>query len=228
MTISGKHTYLVENMVALKAVINVSLYVALGDSITAGYGVDSPFSFPNVYGTYFRRHDKDLKVLNLGINGLTTSGLLNLMKSNRNFRYYVSQASLITLTIGSNDLLRLIGRSQQKINSSQIPLIYANMTKTLELLGHEIRVLSPNATVKVATLYCPLTPWGPYAQYYSLAQGMIDNSNAIIVAWAKRYGFIVVYIDQEFKGKERLLTGQDQAHPNATGYQVIARAFARY
>jgi len=220
--------HILKHMGALKAVINVSLYVALGDSITAGYGVASPFSFPNVYGNYLGRHDKDLRILNLGINGLTTRGLLNLLKSNRGLRHSLSQASLITLTIGSNDLLRLMGNSHQSLNPAQIPLIYANMAKTLELVGQEIRLLSPNATVKVATLYNPLTEWGPYAHYYRLAQEMIDNSNAMIIRWAKGFGFVVVYVDREFKGKERLLTGQDQAHPNAVGYQVIAKAFSRY
>lgn len=204
----------------------MSLYVALGDSLTAGYGVASPFSFPNIYANYLRRHDKNLCVLNLGINGLTTKGLLQLLKSNPYVRQSVANAALITLTIGSNDLLRLLMNSQQRFNTAQLPLILANLSKTLELIGHEIRTLNPKATVKVATLYNPLTATSPYAQYYGLVQEIITRANAIIITWARCFGVVVIDLEREFRGKEGLLNGQDQAHPNAEGYQVIAKAFA--
>jgi len=205
----------------------MKLYLALGDSITAGYGVESPFSFPNVYANFLRRHNPDLSMLNLGVNGLTTSGLLNLLKTNRVFRHSVSQASLITLTIGSNDLLRLIGNSNHPIKTSQLPIIRGNMSKTLVQIGQEVRHLNPLATVKVATLYNPL-PAGPYIHYYAQVQGIIDNTNAMYIMWAKRYGFVVVNLDREIKGKESLFIGEDHAHPNAAGYRIIAKAFARY
>lgn len=205
----------------------MKLYLALGDSITAGYGVASPFSFPNVYADFLRRHNPDLCILNLGVNGLTTSGLLNLLKTNRSLRHSISQAFLITLTIGSNDLLRLIGHPNQPIKTFQLPIIQGNMSKKLMQIGHEIRLLNPMATVKVATLYNPL-PAGPYAHYYAQVQGIIDNANAMIIMWARRYGFVVVNLDREIKGKESLFIGQDHAHPNAAGYQIIAKAFARY
>ena len=214
-------------MDALKAVIKVNLYLALGDSITTGYGVQNSFSFPKLYADFLRRHNPNLRMLNLGVNGLTTSGLLASLQHNHDLRHSVSQASLITLTIGSNDLLHLIGNPNQTINTSQLPIIFNNMSKTLAQVGEEVRRLNPIATVKVATLYNPL-PAGPYALYLALAQGVIDNANTIIVTWAKHYGFIVVYLDREFRGKERLLIGQDHVHPNATGYQVIAKAFVRY
>lgn len=214
-------------MVASKVVITL-LYVALGDSITAGYGVVGPFSFPNLYANFLRRHDKALHVLNLGVDGLTTSGLLNLIKLNQSIRHCIAQASLITLTIGSNDLLCLIDSSHQRLNQAQIPVIFENMNKTLGLVGQEIRLLNPKAIVKVATLYNPLTGSGPYANYYGLVQGMIDKANAIIIAWARSFGAVVVYLDREFKGKVPLLVSQDHAHPNVLGYEVIAKAFARY
>ena len=207
-------------------VMIMKLYLALGDSITAGYGVESPFSFSNVYASFLRRHNPDLSMLNFGINGLTTSGLLNLLKTNQRLRHSLAQAFLITLTIGSNDLLRLIGNPNQPIKTSQLPIIQGNMSKTLMQIGQEIRLLNPVATVKVATLYNPL-PAGPYAYYYAQVQGIIDNANAMIVMWARHYGFIVVNLDREIKGKESLFIGQDHAHPSAVGYQMIAKAFAR-
>ena len=200
--------------------------MALGDSITAGYGVESSFSFPSLYAAFLRRHNPDLHVLNCGVNGLTTSGLLNLLQTNNNLCHSVSQASLITLTIGSNDLLHFIEKPNQIMNTS-LKHTFNTMGQNLSKIGDVLRRLNPRATVKVATLYNPL-PAGPYVQYFEQAQGVLDNANTMIVTWAKRYGADPVYIDREFRGKERLLIGQDYAHPNATGYQEIAKAFARY
>lgn len=203
------------------------LYLALGDSITAGYGVRSPFSFPNVYACILIRCNPNLRFLNLGVNGLTTSGLLNLLKANPRMRSCLSQASLITLTIGSNDLLRLIRNPHQLIQPSLLPIILGNLNKNLLQIGAEIRLLNPTATVKVATIYNPL-PAGPYANYSSQVQGIIDNANGLIMMCARRYGFIVVNLDAEMKGKEALFIGRDYAHPSAAGYQMIANAFARH
>lgn len=207
--------------------IRVSLYLALGDSITAGYGVGSVFSFPTVYGNFLRAHNPDLSVHNRGVNGLTTQGLLKLLQFNRSLRHLVSLATLITITIGSNDLLYLIRNSNPSVNTSQLPIILANMGKTLAQAGEEIRRLNPRAIVKVATLYNPL-PAGPYTQYNVQVQGVIDAANAVVISWAKQYGFVVVYLDREVRGKERSLIGPDYGHPNAAGYRVIAKAFNRY
>jgi len=205
----------------------MKLYLALGDSITAGYGVDSPFSFPNIYANFLGRHNPDLHMLNMGVNGLTTSGFLKLLKTNQRLRQSVCQAFLITLTIGSNDLLRLIGNPNQPIKTSQLPILQGHMNKNLMQIGQEVRLLNPIATVKVATLYNPL-PAGPYAHYYAQVQGIIDHANAMIIMWAKRYGFVIVNLDREIKGKESLFIAKDYAHPNIAGYQMIAKAFARY
>ena len=217
--------YTVINMMMLKAVRGVSLYLALGDSITAGYGVDRLSSFPTVYGNFLTRHNPDLNVHNLGVNGLTTLGLVELLQFNNSLRHVVIQASLITITIGSNDLLRLMKDFNQPI--TQLPMILRNMGRNLAQVGKLVRRLNPRAIVKVATLYNPL-PAGPYAQYTVQVQRVIDTANALVIAWAKRYGFVVVELDREIIGKEPFLIGRDYVHPNVAGYLVIAKAFARY
>jgi lysophospholipase L1-like esterase len=205
----------------------MSIYLALGDSIAVGYGVDRQFSFPTVYGNFLRRHNLDLSVHNLGVNGLTTQGLVELLQCNSSLRHLVSQASLITITIGSNDLLRLIKDFNQPLNTAQLPMILGNMGRNLALIGELMRRLNPMAIVKVATLYNPL-PAGPYAQYTVPVQRVIDTANATVIASAKQYGFVVVDLKGEFRGKERFLIGPDYLHPSAAGYNVIAKAFARY
>jgi lysophospholipase L1-like esterase len=204
----------------------MSLYVALGDSITAGYGVGSLFAFPTVYGDFLRRHNPGLSVHNLGVNGLTTQGLLELLQYNRNARHLVSQASLITITIGSNDLLQFIRGSDQAMNTSQLPMILCKMGQILAKIGGLIRKLNPSAIVKVATLYNPL-PASPYVQYIGQVQEVLNTANIMIMTWAKQYGFVVVNLDREIRGRERSLIGPDYAHPNVAGYRAIAKASAR-
>lgn len=208
-------------------VIWLSDYLALGDSITAGYGVESLLSFPTIYAAFLRRHNPTLHMRNCGVNGLSTGGFLDLLRTNDNLRHSVSQASLITLTIGSNDLLHLIGKTKQTISTSELMHALNTMSNNFVQFGGELRRLNPSATVKVATLYNPL-PAGPYARYSEQVQGVLNNANAMIVSWARRYVSIPIYIDREFRGKEQLLIGRDYVHPNAAGYQVIAKAFAHY
>ena len=164
-------------------------------------------------------------MINLGVNGLTTEALLTSLRVNRDIRRLVSQASLITLTIGSNDLLRLIRTTNQPIDPSYVSLVLNKMSKNFAQIGEEVRRLNPRATVKVATLYNPL-PLGS-KPYFAQAQGVIDYANTIIVTGAKRYGFYVAFLDREIRGRERLLIGPDHVHPNSSGYLAIATAFAR-
>lgn len=202
----------------------VPIYLALGDSITAGYGVGGR-SFANRYYSYLRSFNPNLHYINCGINGLTSSGLAKLFLTNQNLMNIVNKAEVISITIGSNDLLRtsasILRGTQAEIFSS-----LASMEKSLDIIGSQIRYLNPRTLVKIGTIYNPL-PAGPYYQFSGAAQNFILQANKIIIHCAKRYGFIVVPIDKLFQGRERLVIGPDHIHPNLLGHQIIAAGFSR-
>jgi lysophospholipase L1-like esterase len=205
-----------------KKVLNY--YLALGDSITTGYGVGSR-NFALLYYSYLRTFNPKLCYKNWGMDGLTTEGLANLLLTNGNLINLITQAEVITITIGSNDLLRVAVSISRGIRSD----IFTTLTfmgKNLNLIGSQIRYLNPRAFVKVGTIYNPL-PAGPYSQYAGPAQALITQANKTIVHWAKQYRFNIVPIDKAFQGRERLVSGPDYLHPNLLGHQIIAAEFAR-
>ncbi|MBQ8941834.1 MAG: hypothetical protein IJ062_08350 [Firmicutes bacterium] len=75
-------------------------YIALGDSIAAGYGLKYPDT--QSYPALLANANK-LTYVNYGVNGLTTTQLIDAIESGQ---YDISGADVITVSIGSNDLMR--------------------------------------------------------------------------------------------------------------------------
>lgn len=200
-----------------------NLYLSLGDSITAGYGVGRKNSFAALYYHFLQAHFPDLRYLNLGINGLTTAKLAFLLNQ-RYLRALVKEASIITLTIGSADLLTL-GRAvlaRQQVNTASF---FAGIEINLEAIGWQIRTLNPVAPVKIANIYNPL-PAGPFTPYLLPAQNAIDRLNGCLLHGSNQFSFIVVPVNQCLNGLERLVIGPDHLHLNLLGQQIIAEQFA--
>ena len=75
------------------------IYVALGDSITTGYGLSdaSTESFPALVA-----EENTLALTNLAEDGATSADLLKVVQNNTAI---LSNADVITITIGGNDLM---------------------------------------------------------------------------------------------------------------------------
>lgn len=76
-------------------------YVALGDSIAVGYGLaENENSYVDLVG-----EELDAKTINLALSGMTGTELLERLSSGQ-YDEVLSEADLITVSIGSNDLLK--------------------------------------------------------------------------------------------------------------------------
>ncbi len=200
-----------------------SIYLALGDSITSGYGVGAKNSFPALYYTSLAQNFPGLVYANLGVNGLTSRSLAYMLRT-AGVRSLLFRSGIISITIASNDLLA-VGKGLLAGRPGNVEQSLVCLADQLQSVGTAIRSINAAALVKVATLYNPL-PAGPYQQYAASAQQVINQANWVIVHWAESFRFTVVPVGLAFKGKESLLIGPDYIHPNLAGHRLIGQLFA--
>lgn len=87
----------------------------LGDSLTAGYGLDEGQSFPSMLEQRFRDDGRNVRVLNAGVSGSTSaSGLSRLQWYSR------SNPDLLVLALGANDGLRGLSVEEMRANLAAI------------------------------------------------------------------------------------------------------------
>ena len=86
-----------------------------GNSLTAGYGLDTEESFPSLIQDKLDSLDLDYEVINAGLSGETTSGGKNRLEwvLNQNVDVFV-------LELGANDGLRGVPLSETKANLQEI------------------------------------------------------------------------------------------------------------
>lgn len=98
-------TYLISPLKVFAKTIQVKNYVAFGDSIPEGYGLEDT---NNGYVALVSE-ELDCNCENLAVSGMNSTEFLELLKGNT-YETKIKQADLITISIGSNDLL---GRIQE-------------------------------------------------------------------------------------------------------------------
>jgi lysophospholipase L1-like esterase len=194
---------------------NNTRYMALGDSLVAGYGA-VPATQGYVYLLYkegvFDRVTNTL-LSNAGVPGVTSRQVLE---------HQVPQAieafrpTVITLTVGGNDLLRILkGADAGQVLSE----FQANFTLILQSL----RTALPNARIVVSNLYTiPQIPG---------ADQVVPVFNQIVASVASAFNLPVADVYSAFQGRHGLLlierpgAAPDEVHPTNAGYHVMAQAF---
>ncbi len=105
--------------------------VAFGDSLTAGYNLDSTADFPSQLEAVLKKAGRDVRITNAGVSGDTTSGGV------ARFDWAVpQQVDAVILELGANDALRgvspKIARDNletliEKLKARRIPVLLAGM-----------------------------------------------------------------------------------------------------
>ncbi len=201
-------------------------YLALGDSLTAGYA-----AHPATQGFAYRLYQggaidniNHMLFCNIGVPGAKSEDVLF---------YQVPQTKLfltdtgetyrkvITLTVGGNDMLQVL---EGKDPTVVLTTFGGNLASILGSLVSKF----PDARIYVANQYDPMLPVPNEAVLVASLNQVITNVTQLFPA----DNVVLVDVFSAFQGKNGLLliekkgSDQFQVHPTDAGYRVMAQAFA--
>ncbi|WP_221567007.1 S-layer homology domain-containing protein [Alkalihalobacillus sp. TS-13] len=218
-------------------------YVALGDSLAVG--VTPTRSVGSSYSDFLAK--QLLQINHLGTYtkqyaapGYTSTQVLediqnDVRKKNMDgsedtegIQKHISEAEMITLNIGANDMLAVIDIDPHTGTISYDEEVFAQVLsdvgKNIVQIISLIKTLNPSADIYVMGYYNPF-PYLPDSEQPKVLIALEQLNNVINTA-ASSTGATYVPTAEAFNpnGKEYLSNPQD-IHPNETGYLVLANSF---
>ena len=173
--------------------------VFLGDSITAGFGLDEEAAFPSLIQIRVDEEKLPFTIVNAGFSGDTSSGGLSRM--NWLLR---NPVDVLVLELGGNDGLRGIDLSLTRSNLEGI------VEKTLERF--------PECRLVIAGMMVPPNLGHEYTQTF----------REIYPQLSEKYDADLIPFILEGVGGVRELNQPDGIHPTAEGHAIVAEIVWRY
>lgn len=198
------------------------VYIALGDSVTAGYGLAEPEddNCMTLFAALLESDGYTLDYLNAGYDGLTSAGLLaGLKKLNDDELSILRGADIITLNIGGNDLLgplktfildtgvnyaepqladlfKLLFFEFSEAQATLLEDTLEAFAKTFAEIVAFLGEMAPDAVLIIDTVYNPLPLEGLVVS--ESAEALIAALNVIITQTAEEAGAILADVGGAF------------------------------
>ena len=168
--------------------------VALGDSLTAGYGLSRKQAYPALIAEKMRSANYQFEVINAGWSGDTTAGGLRRLPPLLRGR----RIDLLILALGINDAFRGVPIEQMQSN--------------LQAIIDQTRARHPNVSIIIAGMQLPLAPSDGYVRAFGEMFGILAEKN---------HAGLIPYL-LEGVGGDPELNQPDRVHPNAAGQRILA------
>lgn len=166
----------------------------LGTSLTAGYGLSQSQAFPAVIGRMADSAGKPITVVNAGISGETSAGLLGRIDWAMR-----TKADIIFIETGANDGLRAF----------PVPAVRSNLSKIVR----RVKEKQPGAQIILVPMQMPPNLGFTYSRDFRNMYAEVAEEERVILA-----PFLL-----EGVGGSADLNQDDGIHPNARGAEILAQ-----
>jgi lysophospholipase L1-like esterase len=198
-----------------------ALLVALGDSIALGIGDEEGGGFvERLRDGLEALQESPVHVTNLAVNGFRSDQLLDLLERRENARQAVAEASVIAVSIGGNDLARVIKKHALDLTMDRFDESRARFAEHLAEIVDMLTSGNESADIYLLGLFNPLSAW--FSDIPELAD-IFDGWNRTIRETAEAHERVYyVPVDDLFAGGGPDYTADDFIHPNGAGHGLIA------
>lgn len=169
--------------------------VALGDSLTAGFGLSRQQAYPALVGEKMRAAGYEFEMVNAGSSGDTTAGGLRrlpaILRAHKKIDIFI-------LELGINDAFRGVPIEQIRSN--------------LQAIIDQVRARYPAAAIVIAGMQLPDYSSADYVGAFGGIFGALAEKNRAT---------LIPYLLEGVGGNPEL-NQWDRVHPNAAGQRVLA------
>jgi len=165
----------------------------LGDSLTAGYGIEKIQAFPALIDNKLKEKGyKNIKVINAGISGSTSASALSRLKW-----YLKIKPDIMILALGANDGLRGLSVSELR----------KNLTACIQLAKKN------NIIIVLAGMRMPPNYGATYTKSFFQVFGEVSEKQNLP---------LIPFLLQDVAGIPDLNIS-DGIHPNVAGHKIVAQ-----
>ena len=168
--------------------------VALGDSLTAGYGLSRKEAYPALIAERMRNAGYEFEVTNAGWSGDTTAGALRRLPEILRRK----KIDILIIELGINDAFRGVPIDEMRSN--------------LQAIIDQTRARHPAVSIIVAGMQLPLAASDWYVRAFGEMFGALAEKNRAA---------LIPYL-LEGVGGDPALNQTDLVHPNAAGQRIMA------
>ena len=205
----------------IKADTSKLYYLALGDSLTRGIGDEeqkSGYTKRLVEKLVQSTEVAEVILDNRGKRGRRSDQLLGLIKKGH-YDYELKNAELITLTIGGNDIMKVVKKDLFELKREDFDKELVQFENRYKEILNEIRMENSEVPIIIIGLY---NPFSVITDEITEFESIITEWNDTIEAASSKYeNACFVDIQDLFDENANLVYHSDFFHPNGYGYTIM-------